>query len=154
MVVEEVDSRVQLVRVYNFSVANAHNYGGDGVLVHNAEETVVLYHGNLTKIEGGKFDFNKAVVSKRQFTPKPGIYLTDDFLRAATQYGRGSEVARTEVPKSFADSVCQLGGPGKKKKNKKLEYFVDTPESVEILNQNLRNLPTNDATTAWMKGKF
>ena len=38
MVVEEVDSRVRLVRVYNFSVANAHSYfvGGDGVLVHNS----------------------------------------------------------------------------------------------------------------------
>ncbi len=37
VVVEEVDSRVRLVRVFNFSVANAHNYfvGGDGVLVHN-----------------------------------------------------------------------------------------------------------------------
>ncbi len=37
VVVEEVDSRVRQVRVFNFSVANAHNYfvGGDGVLVHN-----------------------------------------------------------------------------------------------------------------------
>ncbi len=38
VVVEEVDSRVQWVRVFNFSVANAHNYGGDGVLVHNADK--------------------------------------------------------------------------------------------------------------------
>ncbi len=39
VVVEEVDSRVRQVRVFNFSVANAHSYfvGGDGVLVHNAQ---------------------------------------------------------------------------------------------------------------------
>ncbi len=41
---EEVDSRVRLVRVFNFSVANAHNYfvGGDGVLVHNAIPEIEL----------------------------------------------------------------------------------------------------------------
>ena len=40
VVVEEVDSRVQWIRVFNFSVANAHSYfvGGDGVLVHNARK--------------------------------------------------------------------------------------------------------------------
>ncbi len=38
VVVEEVDSRVRLVWVFNFSVANAHNYGGDGVLVHNVRK--------------------------------------------------------------------------------------------------------------------
>ncbi len=44
VVVEEVDSRVQLVRVYNFSVANAHNYfvGGDGVLVHNGDDILLF----------------------------------------------------------------------------------------------------------------
>ncbi len=52
MVVEEVDSRVRLVRVYNFSVANAHNYGGDGVLVHNS--TGFQWNdGNLGPNDGG-----------------------------------------------------------------------------------------------------
>ena len=38
VVVEEVDSSARREVVFNFSVANAHNYfvGGDGVLVHNA----------------------------------------------------------------------------------------------------------------------
>ncbi len=45
VVVEEVDSRVRLVRVFNFSVANAHNYfvGGDGVLVHNVDTKNLKY---------------------------------------------------------------------------------------------------------------
>jgi hypothetical protein len=35
-----------------------------------------------------------------------------------------------------------------------LDYVVDTPEGEKILNENVRILPTNDATCAWMKGKF
>ena len=45
VVVEEVDSRVRLVWVFNFSVANVHNYGGDGVLVFFWNKTIV-FQGN------------------------------------------------------------------------------------------------------------
>ncbi|RKZ71321.1 MAG: hypothetical protein DRR19_32640 [Candidatus Parabeggiatoa sp. nov. 1] len=40
MVVKEVDTSVRLEKVYNFTVANTHNYfvGVDGVLVHNVSK--------------------------------------------------------------------------------------------------------------------
>ena len=50
---EKVDSRVRLVRVFNFSVANAHNYGGDGVLVHNSEAvSLYAFQGNARLARG------------------------------------------------------------------------------------------------------
>jgi len=40
VVVKEIDTSVRLEKVYNFTVANTHNYfvGGDGVLVHNCKK--------------------------------------------------------------------------------------------------------------------
>jgi hypothetical protein len=83
-------------------------------------------------------------------TPAPGIYLTDDFSRAATGYGRGGQVGRVRVPKSFADSVFQLGGP----KRNQPEFFVNTQEGVDQLNQTLEVRPTNEAIRMHFGGQF
>ena len=61
-----------------------------------------------------------------------GIYLTDDALRAASQYGRGGTVVVTRVPASFAGRIRQTGLGGK------VEYFVSTEADTAMLNQNVQ----------------
>jgi RHS repeat-associated protein len=152
VVIQEISTETRFETVYNLTVANIHNYfvGQDGVLVHNCEKTIVLYHGTLGFV-GDKFDLDQAKASKRSGTPKPGIYLTEDFIRAAQGYGRGGEVIRLEVPKSYADSVFQFGGPN----NNQPEYFVDTQEGVDILNKGITDiLPTNKAICEFFSNRF
>ncbi|WP_197993592.1 hypothetical protein [Gimesia chilikensis] len=152
--------------VYNLEVHGEHVYrvGTLGTLVHNkamkvskvdnladsAEETVVLYHGSSPGLQGNKFELDLAISQQRQGTSTPGIYLTDDFLRAAQQYGRGGTVTRTVVPKSFADQIVQLGGP----KNNQREYFVNTSEGVEELNKIIETVLTKEAIERFFKGLF
>ncbi|MEV7318832.1 DUF6531 domain-containing protein [Streptomyces sp. NPDC093970] len=116
------------------------------------EETVVLYHGSKNWT-GDKFSLGSSGDLQRQYTPDTGIYLTDDFSRAATQYaGPEGVVVRTEVPKSFAESVLrEHSGPA----GKQPEYFVNTPEGLDILNAGSpRALPQRDAVIQHMMGLF
>jgi RHS repeat-associated protein len=133
-------------------VTFSQQWAASGVATATAGEegTVVLYHGSQN-FKGSTFDLDVAMASKRAGTPQPGIYLTDDFKRAMSGYGRGGQVVRTEVPKSFAESVRQMGGPPG---GKRPEFFVNTPEGTEVLNQRVRVLPTNEAFRQWIKGLF
>lgn len=77
----------------------------------------------------------------------------DDLNRVATQYaGPDGVVVRTEVPRSFADSVLrEHSGPA----GRQPEYFVDTPEGVDILNAGSpRALPQREAVIQHMMGQF
>ena len=79
-------------------------------------------------------------------TPSPGVYLTDDFARAATGYGRGGEVGRVTVPKSVADKFYSpSGGPSRNQP----EWLFNTQEGIDILNINLEIMPTNQAIKSW-----
>ncbi|TVT26320.1 type IV secretion protein Rhs [Amycolatopsis rhizosphaerae] len=110
----------------------------------------VLYHGSKD-FEGDQFSLNKAVDGKREYTPEGGVYLTDDFQRAATQYGVGGRIVRVEVPEDFADSVRQLGGPGRNQP----EYFVNTPEGIQLINEGITDVvPTNEAIMRFFSGNF
>jgi len=103
-------------RVYNLEVFVDHVYHvtNAGLLAHNAcgdSDTVFLYHGSKTW-QGDQFDLGLSNSMKRDFASVPGVYMTDDFARAATQYGKGGVVVRVEVPRSFAESQKnrQCGG--------------------------------------------
>ncbi|MFJ5729961.1 DUF6531 domain-containing protein [Streptomyces paradoxus] len=116
------------------------------------EETVVLYHGSRNWT-GNDFSLGRSNDLQREYTPDAGVYLTDDFNRAATQYaGPDGVVVRTEVPRSFADSVLrEHSGPA----GRQPEYFVDTPEGVDILNAGSpRALPQREAVIQHMMGQF
>jgi hypothetical protein len=118
-----------------------------------SDDTVTLYHGS-TAWEGEAFSLGRAVelsgTTGASYTPVPGIYLTDDFLRAAQGYGRGGHVVRVQVPRSFAESIRQLGGPG----GNQPEFFVNTLEGVAVLNESLRILPTREAIQMFFRGVF
>ncbi|MER7480525.1 DUF6531 domain-containing protein [Streptomyces sp. NPDC126510] len=116
------------------------------------EDTVVLYHGSRNWT-GNDFSLGRSNDLQREYTPDAGVYLTDDFNRAATQYaGPDGVVVRTEVPRSFADSVLrEHSGPA----GRQPEYFVDTPEGVDILNAGSpRALPQREAVIQHMMGQF
>lgn len=110
----------------------------------------VLYHGSRN-FKGTRFSLQLATADIRSTTRVPGIYLTDDFNRAASGYRRGGVVVRVVVPEEFANSILQLGGPNKKQP----EFFVNTQESVDILNQGITDmLDTPDATRRYFAGNF
>ncbi|WP_324786351.1 DUF6531 domain-containing protein [Streptomyces sp. H51] len=116
------------------------------------EDTVVLYHGSRNW-SGNDFSLRNSNDLQREYTPDAGVYLTDDFNRAATQYaGPEGVVVRTEVPRSFAESVWrEHSGPA----GRQPEYFVNTQEGVEILNAGSpRVLSQRDAIIAHMMGQF
>jgi RHS repeat-associated protein len=116
------------------------------------EDTVVLYHGSRNW-SGTEFSLGHSDDLQRAYTPDTGVYLTDDFMRAATQYATADGmVVRTEVPRSFAESVYQLHrGPG----GRQPEYFVNTQEGVDILNAGSpRVLPQGQAVMQWAMGQF
>ncbi|MFF4443260.1 putative T7SS-secreted protein [Streptomyces sp. NPDC001502] len=111
----------------------------------------VLYHGTQ-EWKGTHFSLDPDVNVKREYTPDAGVYLTDDFQRAAQQYaGPGGTVVRVEVPADFAQSVYRLhSGPG----GNLPEYFVNTPEGIELLNKHLRALPQAKAFVENVMGTF
>ncbi|MFC9504949.1 DUF6531 domain-containing protein [Streptomyces sp. NPDC057002] len=116
------------------------------------EESVVLYHGSRNW-SGNEFSLGRSNDLQRDYTPDAGVYLTDDFNRAATQYaGPDGVVVRTEVPRSFADSVLrEHSGPA----GRQPEYFVDTQTGVDVLNAGSpRALPQRDAVIQHMMGQF
>ncbi|GGU11421.1 DUF6531 domain-containing protein [Streptomyces coeruleorubidus] len=116
------------------------------------EDTVVLYHGSRNWA-GNEFSLGRSNDLQREYTPDAGVYLTDDFNRAATQYaGPDGVVVRTEVPRSFADSVLrEHSGPA----GRQPEYFVDTQEGVDILNAGSpRALSQREAIIQHMMGQF
>ncbi|MET7391497.1 RHS repeat-associated core domain-containing protein, partial [Streptomyces sp. NPDC005529] len=110
----------------------------------------ILYHGSMDW-QGSKFALNISEEAKRAGTPNAGVYLSDDFARVAGSYGRGGHIVRVKVPKEFADSVFQMGGP----KFNQPEFFVDTLEGVQILNDGITDvLPTMEATVKHFGGLF
>ncbi|MFJ3665621.1 DUF6531 domain-containing protein [Streptomyces sp. NPDC090106] len=116
------------------------------------EDTVVLYHGSQNWT-GDAFSLGHSDDLQRAYTPDTGVYLTDDFSRAATQYATpGGTVVRVEVPKSFADSVYrEHSGPA----GNAPEYLVNTQEGIDILNAGSpKVLPQRDAIIAHMMGQF
>jgi RHS repeat-associated protein len=116
------------------------------------EETVVLYRGSRNW-SGNEFSLGRSNELQRDYTPEAGVYLTDDFSRAATQYaGPEGVVVRTEVPRSFADSVLrEHSGPA----GRQPECFVDTREGVDILNAgNPQVRPQGQAIVEHMMGQF
>ncbi|MET7451227.1 DUF6531 domain-containing protein [Streptomyces sp. NPDC005574] len=110
----------------------------------------VLYHGSMDW-QGPRFGLDLSAAGQRAGTPQAGVYLTDEFTRAATAYGRGGHVVRVQVPEEFANSVRQMGGPN----GNQPEFFVNTPEGLEILNNGITNvLPTQEAITQHFMGLF
>lgn len=157
--------------VYNLEVHLSHVYyvTQAGILVHNSEptipasgsgDTVTLYHGSPGAIEGGEFDLEIAKKLKRPGTQVPGVYLTDDYTRAATGYGRGGTVTRVVVSKEFAKEIFNMGGPN----GNQPEFVAKTPEQVKVINDSIKKtatatkqpqtLPTTQATRLWACGGF
>jgi RHS repeat-associated protein len=115
------------------------------------EPRVVLYSGTNKKFEGAKFDLAEAAKGRRENKATegpPAIFLTTDFNRAVTQHGRSGEIARTDVPASFANSLLTPGPGGT------TDYKATTEAQVGVLNQNVRVLPTRDAIRAHFSGGF
>nr|WP_241266995.1 RHS repeat-associated core domain-containing protein [Streptomyces scabichelini] len=116
------------------------------------EDTVVLYHGSRNWT-GNEFSLGQSSDLQRDYTPDTGVYLTDDFSRAATQYATpDGAVVRVEVPRSFAESIYRRhGGVG----GNEPEYLVDTQAGVDTLNAGSpRVLPQRDAIIQHMMGQF
>ncbi|WP_326722752.1 DUF6531 domain-containing protein [Streptomyces sp. NBC_00243] len=110
----------------------------------------VLYHGSMDW-QGGQFALDLSAAARRPGTPQAGVYLTDDFTRAAAAYGRGGHMVRVQVPEDFASSIRQMGGPN----GNQPEFFVNTPEGLEILNNGITDiLPTQEATMRHFAGLF
>ncbi|MFJ8599708.1 DUF6531 domain-containing protein [Streptomyces shenzhenensis] len=110
----------------------------------------VLYHGSMDW-QGSQFALDLSEAGQRAGTPQAGVYLTDDFTRAASSYGRGGHVVRVQVPEEFAGSIRQMGGP----RGNQPEFFVNTPEGIEILNNGITDvLPTPEATMRHFAGLF
>jgi len=90
VVVKEIDTSVQLGKVYNLTVANTHNYyvGRDGVLVHNCKWVKITKEMNSTAIpiaEGKNID--KIEVLKEKFGGK-----TKDWKKMKGWDANGKEV--------------------------------------------------------------
>ena len=111
--------------------------------------TVTLYHGSRN-FQGAQFDLARATAGKRPFTSRPGIYLTDDFTRAATQFGREGVVVRTNVSSDFAARIRQTGGPPAHL----TEYFVNAADDVAVLNRSVTVTPTREAILLYFRGLF
>ncbi|MFD5629509.1 RHS repeat-associated core domain-containing protein [Streptomyces sp. NPDC127072] len=110
----------------------------------------VLYHGSMDW-QGTQFALDLSAAARRPGTPQAGVYLTDDFTRAAAAYGRGGHMVRVQVPEDFARSIRQMGGPN----GNQPEFFVNTPEGLEILNNGITDiLPTQEATIRHFSNLF
>ncbi|MFC4470803.1 RHS repeat-associated core domain-containing protein [Streptomyces xiangluensis] len=121
-------------------------------LMSCGDDTVVLYHGSQNWT-GPNFSLDLSNARQREYTPDAGVYLTDDFMRAAQQYaGPNGTVVRVEVPREFAESVYrQHGGPA----GDLPEYFVNTQEGLDILNAGSpRALPQGEAFVQNVMGQF
>jgi RHS repeat-associated protein len=122
---------------------------GGGGAAAAGEEMVTLYHGTQRWSGGKFFDLAQAAGLKQLGTPKTGIYLTDDPMRALTQYATGPNgvVVATRVPRSFAQRIMQMGGT----QGKELEYFVNTEADAAVLNQNIRVYNALEFLADWGK---
>ncbi|MFD4273941.1 RHS repeat-associated core domain-containing protein [Streptomyces cyaneofuscatus] len=111
----------------------------------------VLYHGTR-EWKGEEFSLDPKISEKREYTPNAGIYLTDDFTRAATQYaGPSGTIVRVEVPAEKAASWLRLHeGPA----GNLPEYFVNNLEDLEVLNRKLTALPQQEAIAQHFMGIF
>jgi RHS repeat-associated protein len=108
---------------------------------------VTLYHGSQAFV-GRVFSLVASRANQGSHTPVAGVYLTDDFLRAASGYGTGSNgvVVRVRVTKEVADSMAQMGGPG----GRQPEFLATTQAQIDILNSSdLTVVPTADAIQAF-----
>lgn len=103
-------------------------------------------------MEGENFSLDSDINVTREYTPNAGIYLTDDFNRAATQYaGPGGTIVRVEVPADKAASWLRLHeGPA----GNLPEYFVNSLDDVMLLNKHLSSLPQRDAIVQHFMGLF
>ncbi|MFD5315736.1 DUF6531 domain-containing protein [Streptomyces sp. NPDC127098] len=111
---------------------------------------VILYHGSMNW-QGTEFALEVSQAARRPGTPAPGVYLTDDFNRAATGYGRGGHIVRVQVPEEFANSIRQMGGPN----GNQPEFFVDTVEGLATINNGITGvLPTPQAIMENFAGRF
>jgi hypothetical protein len=151
--------------VYNIEVHGAHVYhvGTSGVVVHNPgglsildcphfipDDYVTLYHGSATGLKGGIFNLGAAASNIRPGTPRAGVYLTDDFHRAFSAYGRNGTISSVTVPRAMADQMRQLGGP----LGNQVEFFTDNVHDIEFMNRFITELPALDAFQLWIKGRF
>ncbi|MFF8845627.1 RHS repeat-associated core domain-containing protein, partial [Streptomyces sp. NPDC015127] len=111
----------------------------------------VLYHGTR-EWKGEEFSLNPEINTKREYTPNAGIYLTDDFNRAATQYaGPEGMVARVQVPIDRAEAWLRLHeGPA----GNLPEYFVNSVDDLQYLNSDLRVLSQREAIVQHFMGLF
>uniref|UniRef100_UPI00069C7E93 DUF6531 domain-containing protein n=1 Tax=Streptomyces avicenniae TaxID=500153 RepID=UPI00069C7E93 len=111
---------------------------------------VILYHGSMNW-QGTEFALDLSQSARRPGTPEAGVYMTDDFTRAATGYGRGGHVVRIQVPEDFAASIRQLGGPN----GDQPEFFVNTLTGVQRVNAGITEiLPTTQAIGRHFAGTF
>jgi hypothetical protein len=111
-----------------------------------AAERTTLYHGSPA-FHGDEFALDIAIRQTRRGTGLPCIYLTDDGGRAVSQFGREGHVVRTRVPTAFANAIRQTDREGR------IEYFVNTQEGVNILNEGITDIMTGmEAFRRWADG--
>ena len=119
-----------------------------------AGEPVTLFHGHKTPLVGGEFNLDAARANIRPGTPTPGVYMTNELLRAATQYATPSGyVTRVQVSASAAAEMFQespIRGPGGVVQ---YEWVATTPQQVELLNRGLQTLPQGSALRLWLGGR-
>jgi hypothetical protein len=149
LLVEGVDDKGQVTAVYNFRVADWHTYfvgnaaWGFAVWAHNAE--CVLYHGSRDGIVGGEMSLTAAAASGRAtHLTQEGVFFTDEFARAATQYATpGGDVARVVIPEELAAVMLQFDRYGNP------EYVAKTAAQIEAINREIQILPQPQAIRAW-----
>jgi RHS repeat-associated protein len=119
--------------------------------VVGAGETVTLYHGHQAPLVGGAFDLDVAVGLQGATTPEAGVYLTNDLVRAATQYaGPSGFVTRTQISASAAEEMMQASPIRGPRGAVQYEWVARSPEQVDLLNQSIQTLPQIQALRLWL----
>ncbi|MBI4862090.1 MAG: RHS repeat-associated core domain-containing protein [Candidatus Riflebacteria bacterium] len=119
--------------------------------IEQADYLVELLHGSRRGLVGGEFSFEEALLNRSEFHltgREPAICLTDDFVRAATQYAtpRG-QVTRVLLPRRMVETMRQTDPFGR------TEFLVRTRD--QLLNANYRILVQGqrDAILEWATGR-
>ncbi len=136
---EEVDSRVRQVRVFNFSVANAHNYfvGGDGVLVHNSGKNTAIY-----RVQGGSGSINQTSRNVIEFDDKGNVTLDPNSTFAISMGDTthanyflkkrpGGKIFTFDIPTWVADLIRTSAIPQRKYKKNPLNQNRCAPVLVD-----------------------
>jgi hypothetical protein len=111
------------------------------------DDVIDLYHGSREGFVGGKFSLEMAAAGRRathQTSQDIAIFMTDD-LKKATKYSTPfGEIARSTVPRSFAEQARKWDTS-----TSSWEFKFTTQEQVDVLNQTVEVKSTIDAIRSW-----